>query len=74
MLWWPRLFFMGSFLIFLFGAKPYKLHRDDVKAIERETGTQAEDLTEDEIITAMKKLGIKKLELSPDEREVIERS
>ena len=61
-------------LIFLFGVMPYKLHRDDVRVIERETGTQAKDLTEDDLKAAMKKLGIKKIELTPEDREAIERT
>ena len=72
--WWPRMFLMGSFLYFLFGSRPYKLHRDDVTVIERETGRDAGEMTEEELIATMRRLGIKKLELTPDEREAIERA
>ena len=72
--WWPRMFLMGSFLYLLFGSRPYKLHQDDVTVIERETGRDAGDMTEEELIAAMRRLGIKKLEITPDEREAIERT
>ncbi len=72
--WWPRLFIMGSFLYFLFGSRPYKVHRDQVTVIEHETGKKATDLTEEELVSAMKKMGIKRLDISDDERIAIERS
>ncbi len=36
---------------------------EDVKKVEKETGQLAEALTEEQLLAAMKKLGIKKLEL-----------
>jgi hypothetical protein len=39
------------------------LAEEDVKKIEKETNQPAEALTEEQLIAAMKKLGIKKLEL-----------
>ena len=42
------------------------LAEEDVAKIERETGQPAENLTEEQLLAAMKKLGIKKLELDHD--------
>ena len=42
------------------------LAEEDAAKIERDTGQPAENLTEEQLLAAMKKLGIKKLEL--DER------
>ncbi len=42
------------------------LLEDDVNRIEKETGTKAESLTEEQLLAAMKKLGIKKLELNDE--------
>ncbi len=39
------------------------LAEEDVAKIERETGQSAENLTEEQLLAAMRKLGIKKLEL-----------
>jgi hypothetical protein len=72
--WWPRLFIMGSFLYFLFGSRPYKVHRDKVTLIEQETGKKAKDLNEEELVSTMKKMGIKCLEISDDEIIAIERA
>ena len=73
-LWWPRMFLMGSFLYFLFGSRPYKVHRNQVTVIERETGKDAGDLTEEELVSAMRRLWIRRLEVSDDERVAIERA
>jgi len=52
----------------------YKLRRDDVTIIERDSGKEVRELSEQELVSAMKKLGIKKIEVSDDEKIVIERS
>jgi hypothetical protein len=72
--WWPRMFMMGSFLYFLFGSTPYKVHMDNVTVIERETGKGARDLTEEELVEAMRRLGIRRLEVTDDELIAIERA
>lgn len=73
MFWWPRLLLWGGFMYFLFGPRHYKLHRDDVTIIERDNGKHAQELSEEELVQTMKKLGIKKIEISNDEKETIER-
>jgi hypothetical protein len=44
------------------------LAEEDVKKVEQHTGQPAEALTEEQLLAAMKKLGIKKLELDDDAR------
>ena len=74
MMFGPRMYLMGSFLFFLFGSTLYKMPRDQVTVIERETSKPASDMTEEELVAAMKRLGITRLEVTPDERDAIERA
>lgn len=60
-----------AFIILFFGALAYKLHRDDVRRIEKEVGKPAKDLTEEELKAAMKKLDIQKIELNQEDEEAI---
>jgi hypothetical protein len=64
----------GSFMYLLYDSIAYKLYANDVDRIERETGKRPKDLSEEELLTAMKRLKIQKLEITPDDREVISRS
>ena len=48
-----------------------KLHERDVRRIEQTTGRRAEDLSETELLAAMKRLGIQKLELTPEDTDAI---
>jgi hypothetical protein len=45
-----------------------------MERIEKETRRPPKDLTEEELISAMKRLGIQKLELTPEDREAIANS
>jgi len=54
--------------------EPRARHRNQVTVIERETGKEAGDLTEEELVSAMRRLGIKRLEVTDDERIAIERA
>ena len=69
---WPRLFLMGTFMYYVFGDHVYKVRRDDVTVIESETQKRSKDLTEEELIAAMRRLGIKKLEVGDDEKQRLE--
>jgi hypothetical protein len=51
-----------------------KIHQRDVERLQNETGKAPEEMTEEELTQAMKKLGIKSLELTPDEKLRIERA
>lgn len=65
---------MSGFMYLLYDSMAYKLYEDDVGKIERETGKRARDLNEEELKAAMKRLGIPKLEIAPEDREVISKS
>jgi hypothetical protein len=72
--WWPRLFFWGGFSYLLYDSMMYKLRRNDMVIIESETGKKVKELSEEELVSAMKRLGIRKLEISSDEKAVIVRN
>ena len=52
-------------------AAVYKLTRKDVERIETHTGTSVDDLSEEELVTAMKAMGIKSIELDENDRAAI---
>jgi hypothetical protein len=45
----------------------YKLSQRDMDRIEQETGKSAENLTEEELKSAMRNLGIQRMELTSDD-------
>ncbi len=69
-----RRFLFGAATVLVFGGISYKIHSDDVARIEKAAGKRAENLTEPELLSAMKNLGIRKLEITPEENEEIKRS
>ena len=78
--WWRPLFWrpwpimIGAFIFLLYDSIAYKLSNNDVKQIERERGQSVNDLTEAELVTAMKRLDIQKLELTEEDKEAIVKS
>ena len=66
---------MGTTAILLIGgtAAAMKLSQRDIRRIEKDTGKSADGLTEEELLAAMKKLGIKKLELTDEDEAAIEK-
>lgn len=68
---WGRWLWMGPFMLLLFDAGTYKLHQRDVGRIETATGRSAGDLSEEELVAAMRRLGIRKLELSDEDEAAI---
>lgn len=46
----------------------YKLQNRDIERIERHTSRKAEDLTEEELVASMRKLGINRLDLTDEDR------
>nr|MDO8110036.1 zinc ribbon domain-containing protein [Candidatus Sigynarchaeota archaeon] len=52
-------------------AAAIKLAAPDVQKIEANTGKKAEDMTEEDLKAAMKRLGIQKLELTPEEQKQV---
>ena len=71
-----RRFLLGSaILLALAGThNAYKLHERDVNRLEQHYGKPAEDLTEEEISTGMRKLGISKIELDDNDRAIVYKS
>jgi len=49
-----------------------KVHKDDIERIENELGKPIEDLSEKDIKKAMKKLGIKSIELTDDDEQELD--
>ena len=66
---------MGTTAILLIGGTTaaMKLSQRDIRRIEKDTGKSADSLTEEELLAAMKKLGIKKLELTDEDEAAIEK-
>ncbi|MCW4038354.1 MAG: hypothetical protein NWF13_06415 [Candidatus Bathyarchaeota archaeon] len=72
--WMPWAMMMGGFMYLLYDSMAYKLYDDDVGHVERETGKPVKDLSEEELVAAMKRLGIQKLEVTPDDRNIISKA
>ena len=69
---WRRRMF-GSFTYLLLGGLLYKLYSGDVRRIEEDTYRKAEDLSVEELKAAMRKLGITRLEVTPDDVDRVKR-
>lgn len=55
------------------GAVAYKLSKKDADKIEQHTGTSPEELSEEELTAAMKELGIQSIELTDEDKAIIEK-
>ena len=64
-----RRFLFGTATILLLGGIAYKLHNDDIARLEKRVGKSAENLSEAELLKAMKDLGIKKLDITTADNE-----
>lgn len=63
----------GSVLLMVGGATAaYKYSQKDVEAIEKHTKKSAEEMTEEELLAAMKKLGIKNIELTDEDEDAVD--
>ena len=62
---------MGPFMLLLYGPAAYKLHQIDVERVQDDTGKPADALTEKELVGAMKSLGIRRLELTDEDRSAL---
>ncbi len=69
-----RLWIGNLAAILLLGEAAVKLRQEDVSRIEQETGKPADQLSEQELAAAMQKLGIERLELTPDDLILIEKT
>ena len=68
---WARWLWMGPFMLLLFDRTTYKLRQSDVGRIETATGRSATDLSEEEVVAAMRRLDVQKLELSHEDEVAI---
>jgi len=68
-----RRFIFGSMIVLALAnsRRNYKFHQEDVARIEGYYGRPAEDLTEAELIQAMRKLGINHLDIDDHENDKI---
>ena len=69
-----RRMLLGSFILLALAGShhKHKFYSDDLDRIERYYDKSAENLTEEELLNAMKKLGIKKLELTEEENDYLD--
>jgi hypothetical protein len=70
---WRRRIVVGGAILLAAGgtAAAIKLSQKDVQRIEQDTGVSAEELTEEELLDAMERLGIEKLELTPEDQSAV---
>ncbi len=69
-----RRLILGGFTVLAIGGAAYgtyKLATKDVQRIEQHTGKSADDLTEEELVAAMRALGIEKIELTGEDKAAI---
>jgi len=70
-----RFLMLDSAALLMFGAvgaaNAYKIQRDQVSRIEQDTGKPLDTLTEQDLLDAMRRLGIQKLALDPDDNDAI---
>lgn len=52
----------------------YKMRKEDVQKIETSAGKSADSMTEEELKVHMKKLGINKIELTPEDQQKVDQS
>jgi cell division septal protein FtsQ len=72
-----RRLILGGFTVLAIGGAAYggfKLATRDVQNIEQHTGRSADDLTEQELISAMEDLGIQKIELTDADKAEVTRA
>ena len=69
----PRWWLAGPAMMLLFGSAAYKLRQDDINRIQAETGHEAGELSEEELLDTMRRLGIQKLELDDEDRDAVTR-
>ena len=69
-----RRILVGGFVLLAVGGAAYggiKLSQKDSQRIEQHTGASVEELTEEELVAAMKELGIQSIELDENDKATI---
>jgi hypothetical protein len=64
---------VGGMVLLAGGAVAYKLSKKDADRIEQQTGESVEELSEDELVAAMKELGIQSVELTDEDKAIIQK-
>jgi hypothetical protein len=62
---------MGGFMYLLSDSMAYKVYQNDVENVEREMEKPVRELSEEELVAAMKLLGIQRLEITSADKETI---
>ncbi|MFX0068726.1 MAG: zinc-ribbon domain-containing protein [Candidatus Hodarchaeota archaeon] len=65
---WKRVLIGSMVVVAISGSKTITLLSEDLDKIEEEIGKTVEDMTEDELRDAMKKMGIKEQELTSEDK------
>jgi len=65
---WTRRLWRG-FTYLLMGGLAYKMLSPDVNRIEEYSGSRVEEMSEDDLKESMARLGIRRLELTPEDEE-----
>lgn len=68
-----RRIIVGGMVLLAGGAIAYKLTKKDADKIEQHTGTSVEELSEEELVAAMKDLGIQSVELTDEDKAIIQK-
>ena len=68
---WRRVLIGSMVVVAISGSKTITLFSEDLDKIEEEIGKTVEDMIEDELLDAMKKMGIKEQELTPEHKTKI---
>ena len=70
---WRRRIVVGGMVLLAAGgtAAAIKMSQKDAQRIEEHTGASVEELTEDELVAAMRDLGIQSIELDENDRAII---
>lgn len=68
-----RRIMVGGMVLLAGGAVAYKLTKKDADKIEKQTGASVEELSEDELVAAMKELGIQSVELTDEDKAIIQK-
>jgi hypothetical protein len=71
-----RRIMVGGFVLLAAGGAAYgayKLSKQDADKIEQHTGQSVEEMSEEDLVAAMKELGIQSIELTDDDKAIVER-
>lgn len=64
---------MGATMLFMIAGtrRALKLQRDDVERLERDSQKNIDDMSEQELVETMERLGIRSISLSDEEKQLV---